>query len=107
MDLEVSGMRVVLPPGWAGAGAVGGETVDDAALRQIWPLLCLLLSDTEGQRPQICFPIGLVVLLTVDLSLALGSVRHQRRLSFKLQSLKIQVLNSLCPLESPAETAGA
>lgn len=60
--------------------------MDDAALRQILPLLCLLLSDTEVQRPQICFPIGLVVVVTVDLSLALGSVRHPKRLSFKLQS---------------------
>lgn len=86
MDLEVSGMGVVLPPGCAGAGAMGGGTVDGTALRQILPLLCLLLSDTEGQRPRICFPIGLVVMVTVYLSLALGSVRHPRRLSFKLQS---------------------
>lgn len=65
---------------------MGGGTVDDAALSQILPPLCLLLSDAEGQRPWICFPIGLVVVLTVDLSLALGSVRDPRRLSFKPRS---------------------
>ena len=63
-------MRVAVPPGCAGAGAVAGGTVDDAVLRQSLTLLCLLLSDTEGQRPWICFPIGLVA---VDSGPVLGT----------------------------------
>lgn len=53
-----------------------------AALCQILPLLCLLLSDTERQRSRICFTIGLAVVLTM--SLALDSVRDPRSLDFKL-----------------------
>lgn len=60
---------------------MGGE-----ALSQILPLLCPLLGNTERQRPLVCFAIGLVMLLTMDMSLALGSIRDLRSLSFKLQS---------------------
>lgn len=67
-------MEVVLPSGYAGEGAVGGA-VGGVALSQILLLLCLLLGDTERQRPLICLALDLVVLLTVDMSLTLGSVR--------------------------------
>lgn len=58
------------------------------ALSQILPPLCLLLSDIERQRPLSCFAIGLVVAMTMDMSLALDYARDQRSLGFKLQSLE-------------------
>lgn len=44
---------------------------------QILLLLCLLLGDTERQRPLVSLALGLVVLMTVDMSLTLGSVRDR------------------------------
>lgn len=75
LKLGFSGMEVVLPSGCAGEGAVEGGAVGGVALSQILLLLCLLLGDTERQRPRSALLFGLVVLLTMDMSLTLGSVR--------------------------------
>lgn len=50
-------MEVVLPSGYAGEGAVGGGAVGGVALSQILLVLCLLLGDTEPQRPLICLAL--------------------------------------------------
>lgn len=77
LKLGFSGTEVVLLSGCAGEGTVGGGAVGGVAPSQILLLLCLLLGDTERQRPLVSLALGLVVLMTVDMSLTLGSVRDR------------------------------
>lgn len=105
LKLGFSDTEVVLLSGCAGEGTVGGGAVGGVAPSQILLLLCLLLGDTERQRPLVCFALGRSGGGVDNGHVSDSGLCKRPTWGSSFSILKMHVLNSLCPLESPAETA--